>query len=145
MYPLDAFGGLHPASAVSPARSGGAYWPGWRIARAAALLADASGGCTLDGYGGLHQFGSAPAPTGAAYFGWDIAKDVVLLPGSSASHAAGYGLDGWGGLPQFGGAPAVNGAAYWAGWSIAKRVRLLPDGSGGLGLHRWGGPHWGGG
>ena len=141
MYTLDAFGGLHPASAVSPAMSGGAYWPGWRIARAAALLADASGGYTLDGYGGLHPFGSAPAPAGAAYFGWDIAKDVVLLPGSSASHAAGYVLDGWGGLHQFGGAPAVNGAAYWAGWSIAKRVRLLPDGSGGYVLDGWGGLH----
>src|SRR5439155_13659515 len=119
----------------------GAYWPGWGIARAGALLGDASGGYRLDGYGGLHPFGGGPAPAGAAYFGWDIAKDVVLLPGSSANHAAGYVLDGWGGLHQFGGAPAVNGAAYWAGWSIAKRVRLLPDGSGGYVLDGWGGLH----
>jgi hypothetical protein len=141
MYTLDGFGGLHPASAVSPPMAGGGYWPGWRIARAAALLSDASGGYTLDGYGGLHPFGAAPAPVGAAYFGWDIARDVVLLPGSTAHAASGYVLDGWGGLHGFGGAPAVSGAAYWPRFDIAKRVKLLPDGSGGYVLDGWGGLH----
>jgi hypothetical protein len=141
MYTLDGYGGLHPASAVSRPMSGVAYWPGWRIARAAALLSDASGGYTLDGYGGLHPFGAAPPPLGAAYFGWDIARDVVLLPGSSSTHASGYVLEGYGGLHPFGDAPAVNGAAYWPGVDIATKVKLLPDGTGGYVLDSWGGLH----
>jgi hypothetical protein len=141
MYTLDGYGGLHPATPLSPAMAGGGYWPGWKIARAAALLSDASGGYTLDGYGGLHPFGAAPAPTGAAYFGWDIARDVVLLPGSTSKAASGYVLDGWGGLHPFGVAPAPVGAAYWPNFDIAKRVKLLPDGSGGYVLDGWGGLH----
>src|SRR5256714_9110578 len=70
MAPLGGLGGLHPASGVSPPMPGGGYWRGWKIARAAVLLSDASGGYTLDGWGGLHPFGAAPAATGAAYFGW---------------------------------------------------------------------------
>ena len=93
------------------------------------LLSDASGGYTLDGYGGLHPFGAAPAPINAAYFGWDIARDVVLLPGSTTKSASGYVLDGWGGLHPFGAAPAPTGVAYWPNFDIAKRVKLLPDGS----------------
>jgi hypothetical protein len=141
MYTLDGYGGLHPANEVSPVMPGGGYWPGWKIARAAVLLSDASGGYTLDGFGGVHPFGAAPPASGAAYFGWDIARDIVLLPGSTASHAAGYVLEGWGGLHAFGGAPAVTGAAYWSGWDIAKRVKLLPDGSGGYVLDGWGALH----
>jgi hypothetical protein len=141
MYTLDGFGGLHPASALSPAMTGVAYWPGWRIARAAALLSDASGGYTLDGYGGLHPFGLAPVAAGAAYFGSDIARDVVLLPGSTSKTASGYVLDGLGGLHPFGGAPAAMGAAYWPLFDIAKRVKLLPDGSGGYVLDGFGGLH----
>lgn len=141
MYTLDGFGGLHPASAVSPVMPGGAYWRGWRIARAAVLLSDASGGYTLDGFGGLHPFGSAPAPTGASYFTSDIARDVVLLPGSTSQAASGYVLDGFGGLHPFGTAPAAAGAAYWPLFDIAKRVKLLPDGSGGYVLDGWGGLH----
>ena len=45
---------------------GGGYWPGWRNARAATFLSDASGGYTLDGCGGLHPFGADPAPVNAA-------------------------------------------------------------------------------
>src|SRR5205823_7753532 len=104
--------------------------PGWKIAKAAVLLSDGSGGYTLDGFGGVHPFGAAPAASGAAYFGWDIACDIVLLPGSTSSHAGGYVLEGWGGLHPFGGARDVTGAAYWARWDIAKKVKLLPDGSG---------------
>ena len=110
--------------------------------RAAAMLSDGTGGYTLDGFGGLHQFGSAPVAVGGPYWnGWDIARDVVLLPGSTPTHAGGYLLDGFGGLHQFGGAPAVSGSAYWSGRDIAKRVKLLPDGSGGYVLDGFGGLH----
>ena len=141
MYTLDGWGGLHSASAVSPPMPGGGYWPGWQIARAAVLLSDASGGYTLDGFGGLHQFGAAPIIAGAAYFGWDIARDVVLLPGSTSRAAAGYTLDGYGGLHAFGGAPVANGGPYWPGWDIAKKVKLLPDGTGGYVLDGYGALH----
>ena len=141
IYTLDGYGALHPENPVSPVMTGTAYWPGWKIARAAALLSDARGGYTLDGFGGLHQFGSAPPAVGAAYFGWDIARDVVLLPGSSSTHAAGYVLDGYGGLHAFGGAPSAVGAAYWNAWDIARKVNLLPDGTGGYVMDGWGGLH----
>lgn len=141
MYTLDGYGGLHPASAVSPYMPGGGYWPGWKIARAAVLLSDASGGYTLDGFGGLHAFGAAPSPKPAPYFGWDIARDVVLLPGSTSHSAPGYVLDGFGGVHPFGGAPAVWGGPFWRGWDIAHRMKLLPDGSGGYVLDGFGGLH----
>jgi hypothetical protein len=141
MYTLDRFGGVHPANEVSPVMAGAAYWPGWKIAKAAVLLSDGSGGYTLDGFGGVHPFGTAPPASGASYFGWDIARDVVLLPGSTSSHAAGYVLEGWGGLHPFGGAPEVTGAAYWPPRDIAKKVKLLPDGSGGYVLDGFGALH----
>lgn len=141
IYTLDAYGGLHPDTPLTHAMTGVAYWPGWKIARAATLLSDVSGGYTLDGYGGLHPFGSAPSPLAAPRFGWDIARDVALLPGSTSTSAAGYVLDGWGGLHPFGGAAPAAGAPYWPNWDIAKKITLLPDGSGGYVMDGWGGLH----
>ncbi|MDQ6884583.1 MAG: choice-of-anchor D domain-containing protein [Candidatus Dormibacteraeota bacterium] len=138
-YTLDGWGGLHPV-AGSPAMSGGGFWPNWKIARSAALLPDASGGYTLDGFGGAHQFGAA-APVTAAYFGFDIARDIVLLPTSTRTAPQGYTLDGWGGIHPFGGAPATHGGGYWPNWDIAKRFALLGDGTGGYILDGWGGLH----
>jgi hypothetical protein len=77
----------------------------------------------------------------AAYFGWDIARDLVLLPTATAAAPAGYTLDGWGGIHPFGAAAPVTGAAYWPNWDIAKRLVLLSDGSGGYVLDGWGGLH----
>ena len=70
-------------------------WPRSRRRRAPAAAAPAPGGWVLDGWGGLHRFGSAPAVTGGAYWpGWDIARGVgVKTPGPG-----GWVLDGWGGL-----------------------------------------------
>ena len=140
IYTLDGFGGMHPDGGSAPV-SGGAYWTGWKIARAAVLTSDNSGGLVLDGYGGLHPFGSMTVQPAAAYFGWDIARDVALLPASSIFEAQGYTLDGWGGVHAFGGAPPPHGFAYWPGWSIAKKIRLLPDGTGGYVLDGYGGLH----
>ena len=141
MYTLDGYGGLHPDGG-SAAMAGGAYWPGFKIARSTVLLPDATGGYLLDGYGGLHPFGSAAAATNAAYFpGFDIARDLVLLPSSTSNRAQGYTLDGYGGLHPFGGAPKAVGAPYFAGFDIAKRVVLLSDGTGGYVLDGWGGLH----
>jgi GH18 family chitinase len=145
MYTLDGFGGLHPVGGSLPATTTG-YWSGWKIARAGALLPDASGGFVLEGFGGVHPFrvGSNPLPTSVtdyAYWnGWDIARDIVLLPTSTATRPQGYTLDGFGGVHQFGGAPVARGAPYW-GWDIARRLALLSDGTGGYVVDGYGAVH----
>src|ERR1035437_405360 len=92
----------------------------------------------LDGWGGLHPFGGAPAVSGTAYWqGWDIARGIVL----QSTGQGGYVLDGWGGLNPFGGAPAVSGTASWHGWDIARGIVLQSTGQGGYVLDGWGGLH----
>jgi spore germination protein YaaH len=131
-YVLDGWGGLHafginggapPVNDISLS----AYWPGWMIARDVVLVPGNGmySGYVLDGWGGLHPFhptkdGSAMPPTispSAYWRGWDIARGLYFLPGSST---AGYTLDGWGGVHPFGGAPAVNNHPYWPGSDIAR-------------------------
>lgn len=84
-YVMDGFGGLHgfaPEGTAFPAEipSGSyAYWRGWDIARSVTMWtaapAGSPGGWTLDGYGALHPFGSAPDVSASAYWGgWDIAR-----------------------------------------------------------------------
>lgn len=148
VYTLDGYGGIHPDGG-SPAQSGAPYWPGWTIARSAVLLPGATGGYVLDGYGGIHAFGNAPVPgpADAAYFGFDIARDIALMPGSTSAGASGYVLDGWGGLHPFhagGAAPqlaATRGTPYWKNWDIAKRIVIVNSGEGGYVLDGWGGLH----
>ncbi len=140
MQTVDAYGGVQPDAGSVPLGDS-AYWPNWKIVRSAAMFSDGTGGYVLDGYGGLHQLGQAASPYPYAYFGWDIARDVALLPGSTATQAQGYTLDGWGGLHPFGGAPPTWGGGYWPNWDIAKRVALLSDGTGGYILDGWGGLH----
>ena len=109
---------------------------------------DVTGGLSLDGLGGLHQFVVGTGPrlgrvNGAPYWpSWDIARGVAL----ASDHRAGLVLDGLGGLHPFrvgtGTALAqVVGAPYWPGWDIARGVALLPDGSGGYVLDGFGGLH----
>jgi outer membrane protein assembly factor BamB len=138
-YTLDGYGGLH-ADGGSPAMTDNAYWPGWKIARSGALLPAGGGGYVLDGYGGIHTFGTI-TQVPAAYFGFDIARDIAFLPTATAANPQGYTLDGWGGIHPFGGAPAVSGGGYWKNWDIAKRFAILSDGSGGYVLDGWGGLH----
>ncbi|MBV8952304.1 MAG: S8 family serine peptidase [Actinobacteria bacterium] len=105
------------------------------------------GGYVLDGWGGLHGFGSAgpqpPAPSGGPYWrSWSIARGVALLP----SGTGGYVLDGYGGLHPFAigpgpAPPAAEGGPYWPGWDIARGVTILNDGSGGYVVDGFGGLH----
>jgi hypothetical protein len=127
---LDGWGGVHPF-AVSPnagpaPASMSGYWYNWDIARSIVLLpgstASSYQGYVLDGWGGLHPFASSPShmppqPTISGYWsGWDIARSVVLDPGSSTD---GYVVDGYGGFHQFGAAPAVTMPNYGAnGWFV---------------------------
>jgi hypothetical protein len=100
--------------------------------------ADGPGGFALDGYGGVHPWGSAaPVPQAVAWPGWDIARGVAVQQGGTG----GYVLDGWGGIHPFGKAPGVTGTAYWPGWDIARSMVLRPDGVSGYVLDGWGGIH----
>jgi hypothetical protein len=141
-YVLDGYGGLHWFSnGAAIANPNTAYWNGWNIARDVAITGFGSG-YTLDGYGGIHPFGSAanlsPAP---AYFGWDIARAITMLP----SGAGGYTLDGWGGVHQFGSAPVESYSGYWSGSDIANAIVSLSGGTSGYvmevcgGFHQYGG------
>ncbi|MDQ6884587.1 MAG: hypothetical protein M3077_10200 [Candidatus Dormibacteraeota bacterium] len=139
LYTLDAYGGVHGNGCVPLA--GGPYWPGWRIARAMALLSDVNGAYVLDGYGGVHPVGNAPTVYDWPRFGFDIARDIKLMPTANSTAAPGYVLDGWGGIHPFGGASPVHGTPYWPHWDIAKKLLILPDSSGGYVLDGWGGLH----
>jgi hypothetical protein len=78
---------------------------------------------TLDGYGGLHPDGTAPALASGAYWpGWNIARSFALFPDGRG----GYLMDGYGGLHSIGNASPIAGFAYWAGWDIARQVVLAP-------------------
>jgi uncharacterized protein YvpB len=93
----------------------------------------------------IDAFGGAPTATSYSYWkGWDIARAIVMLPGSDE----GYVLDGWGGIHPVNGAPAVSGNPYWYGQDIARGLDLhfavngAPDGGATLDdtgvLHTWG-------
>jgi spore germination protein YaaH len=143
LYTLDGYGGI--SADASPPDVTAAYWPGWKIARAAKAFPTLSSeaGLVLDGYGGLHWFGIPVAVTSPAYWpGWDIARDLAILPDGSG----GYVLDGYGGLHPFSTGtnampPAAVGGPSWPGWDIARKVVIFSDGSGGLVLDGYGGLH----
>jgi glucose/arabinose dehydrogenase len=117
------------ASAAPPPPAGTPYWPGWDIARDVVFVpGSTTAGYVLDGWGGVHRFGSAPALAGGRPYwrGWDIARKLVLDP---AVPTRGWILDGWGGAHRFGGAPALGGTPYWRGWDIARALTLRPGSS----------------
>ena len=142
MYVLDTQGGVH--GVASPPVAASASWPGWNIARSLSVNSTGDGGVVLDGWGGLHGFGSLAATTftGSYWQGWDIARDVALF----GDGTGGYVLDGWGGLHPFKDGnnpmpPLTNATGYWQGWDIAHRLVLFSDRRGGYVLDGWGGLH----
>jgi len=46
----------------------GTTWPDWDIARGIVLRSDDTGGYVLDGWEGIHPFGSAPVLDVSAYW-----------------------------------------------------------------------------
>jgi hypothetical protein len=140
MYAADGHGLLHGGSSAPMANTNS--WPSWDIVRGIALAPGGLGGYLLDGFGGLHPIGNAPAVNGTGYWpGWDIARGLVLR----ADGHSGYVLDGWGTLHPFGTSgdmpPNVNLTGYWQGWDIARDVQLRGDGQSGYVLDGWGGVH----
>jgi len=149
-YVLDGWGGIHPYGGA-PGVTSGPYWPGQDVARRFLVYQQIPfvgvSGYVLDDWGGIHPFttGAMPSPPpiiGAAYWpGQDVARDFVLIPGTSS----GYTLDDWGGLHPFNGAvvTSVQTYPYWAGQDIARAVLVDSAGSGFVltnssALHRFG-------
>jgi len=99
---------------------------GFDIARDIAVMPDGLGYVVLDGWGGLHRFGSARSlPKGSTGYwkGWDIARGVAVAPGGD-----GYAvLDGWGGVHGVG-ALRPTGLPYWKGWDIARSLAVTAAG-----------------
>jgi hypothetical protein len=82
----------------------------------------------LDGYGGVHAGGGAPAITpGTPYWGWDIAKSIDYVPIAYSSSIYGDGylvLDGYGGVWQGGKLASISvtpKTPYW-GFNVARSL-----------------------
>jgi hypothetical protein len=110
------------------------------IARDIAVTPDGGGYVVLDGYGGLHLFGSAA--TGplrnvlGPYFGWDIARSIVITPDGAGM----FMLDGYGGVHALGSARLPAGRyPYWPGWDIARSLSMTLDARGLVVLDGYGG------
>ena len=130
---LDAYGGLHPFAGLAPNTAGSPYRNGFDIAHAVVLRQDGSGGWELDGFGGLHAFGIAPAVSSPAYWnGWNIARAVVVTSKDQngiLDGRQGYLLDGFGGIHPWGGAPALSGSTYF-GRDVARGLEIHYDATG---------------
>ena len=112
---------------------------GWDIARDIQTTPDGQGYVVLDGFGGIHLFGSAA--TGplrnvrGPYFGFDIARSLVLTPDGAGY----YLLDGYGAIHTAGTAVRVPGPGpYWPGWDIARSLAVTLDGRGAVLLDGFG-------
>lgn len=137
---LRAFGGA-PAISSSLAGTVGADGRG-----------DGVSGYLVSGSGQTSAFGGAPDADSTSTSG-ATRTDVAHI-----RSLAGYILDAYGGIRPFGGAKPVTSGPYWAGWDIARRLVVGPDGNGFImdaygGLHGFavanqarprasGGPYW---
>ncbi len=123
------------------------------IARDIAAMPDGKGYIVLDGWGGLHKYGSANQGTmktlqGPFWLYWDIARAIEITPDGKGLLV----LDGFGAVHTRGTAARVAGP-YWHGWDIAKDVEMdqnggvyILDGLGGIhqrnGAQNHGGKYW---
>ncbi len=77
----------------------------------------------LDGWGGVHPVGAAPAlATTSSWPTRDIAFSLALFPNGSG----GYVMDGWGKLHPVGDAPPLESGVYWPHWIGARQVVMAP-------------------
>jgi len=137
-YLLAADGAV---TAVAGAGDFGSPDLGPDLARGIAVMPDGLGYVVLDGFGGLHKFGSANRGlVGRArtpyWAGWDIARDIAITPngrGLAVLDAFG-GIHGSRALPHF-------SAGYWPNWPIARALAFTPSGRGAYVLDGFGGVH----
>src|SRR5512137_337206 len=81
----------------------------------------------LDGYGGVHAGGGAPAIAPLTpYFGWDIAKSIDYVPVAAASSIYGDAvlvLDGYGGVHKGGKLSSIGvPATPYFGFNVARSL-----------------------
>ena len=77
----------------------------------------------LDGWGGVHPVGPAPAlSTAASWPTKDIAFSLALFPDATG----GYVMDGWGQLHPVGTAPSADSGVFWPHWIGAREIVMAP-------------------
>jgi Mannosyl-glycoprotein endo-beta-N-acetylglucosaminidase len=102
------------------------------IARDIAMMPDGAGYIVLDGYGGLHKFGSARQgvmrnlPSPGYWPGWDIARSLVISTDGKGLAV----LDGFGAIHTAGDITAPKGGPFWPGWDIARGLGVTADRTG---------------
>lgn len=98
---------------------------GWDIARDIAVMPGGDGYAVLDGWGGVHKYGSARGlPAARTYWpGWDIARSIAVAPGGDGYVV----LDGWGGI-HASGTLRPKGLPFWKGWDIARQIAVTEGG-----------------
>jgi hypothetical protein len=148
-YLLEGFGGVHAYGGTPAVASSGGYTAGVDSARAIVTLSNEDpalsrkSGYFVNRFGTIFSFGGAPAASGGPLFGFDIARDIVLLPDGTG----GYVLDGFGGIHPFsvGANPAppaaVGGPSFHGFGDIARKLLIRPDGQSGYLVDGFGGVH----
>jgi hypothetical protein len=134
--------------------SGGPYWAGWDIARGVVLLHSGAGGAgyVVDGWGGLHPFGGAPALGGTRYWpGVDWVRGAAVGRRSDTNTTGDQGgtlTDAAGKLFDFGPGPSpVAGDTGWSRFLPARGISFYydqpatPGVVSGAHVDAWGGIH----
>jgi hypothetical protein len=119
-------------SNLMPRPVSSAYWRNWNIARDFDLFSNSTGataaGFTLDGYGGIHQFGFTPGgPIGVSAY-WpnrDVGKSIRLNPTSTTATPFGWTMEGYGGFHSINGGQDLPPGATWPGWNIAEELVVV--------------------
>ena len=138
-YVLKKDGSVQPFGGAPHFGHPGPFSP--PIANSLAVMPDGAGYAVLDGYGGVHLFGSARTGLGGLigpyWQGWDIARSVVIT-----STGRGFAvLDGWGGVHRAGDMPATGSGAYWPNQDVARDLALTRNNLGTFVLHASGSVH----
>jgi hypothetical protein len=99
------------------------------VARAVAVQPGGRGAYVLDAYGGVHAAGGADPVAARGYWpGWDVARDIGLVPGF---WSGGYVLDAQGGLHRFGDRVPAPRTTWSDPSGRARSLTFLPGGTGG--------------
>jgi hypothetical protein len=91
----------------------------------AASFAQQTGYYVLDGFGGVHAGGGAPAVfPQTPYFGFDIAKDIVYVPDGNLEHDGILVLDGFGGVHAGGAIKSdpIGPPTPYFGFNVARAI-----------------------
>ncbi len=79
LYLLDSYGGLW---GLGGAKQYGTTYFGWNIARDISVWPDGKGYAIIDGFGGVHRFGSAKTPAATPYQTIDRWRSIVVQSGT---------------------------------------------------------------